>query len=270
VFRFGCARIVADLYRRRMPKEYAAAQRNLSHIFPAASPPTIAQVARSLFRHFAYYFSDLFSLNRQPLEVQQRYLHSIHNLDRIQPFLESSRGFVVATAHLGNWELGGRLLGSYGKTIYVVRAPDRDAAVHKLLREGDPSSSLHFVSNDDTGGFVQLLMALRRGDVVAVQIDRGTGHRSDVAVNFFGAPVSLPSGPFILARAAQVPVFPCFCLMRPDRRYEIHLGEAIVAERGGEEAALQQMTRVLEHHISLVPDQWYSFYDVWDNTNTAR
>jgi len=270
VLRFGCARIVADLYRRRMPKEYAAAQRNIARILPAATPTTITQLAQSLFRHFAYYFVDLLSLNRQSPQAQQRYLHCIHNFARVQPLLESRQGFVAATAHLGNWELAGRLLSPYGKTIHVVMAPEQHATVQRLLREEHQSSSLRFVSNDNTGGFVQLLMALRRGDVVAVQVDRGTGHRSDIAVNFFGAPVTLPSGPFVLARAAQVPVMPFFCLMRPDHTYEMHIGEAIPVERGGEEAALQQMVHVLEQYIALAPDQWFNFYDVWDNTIAAH
>ena len=270
VLRFGCAKALAGLYRRRMPQEYAAAQRNIARILPEADPTTIRQVAQSLFRHFAYYFADLLSLNRQSLPVQQRYVHRIHNFDRLQPILESRQGFVAATAHLGNWDLAGRLLSPFGKTVHVVMAPEQHTAVQRLLREENRPPSLRFISNDDTGGFVQLLMALRRGDVVAVQVDRGTGHRSDIAVNFFGKPVFLPGGPFVLARAARVPVIPFFCLMRPDHHYEIHIGEAISVERGGEEEALHQMVRVLEHYIAMAPDQWFNFYDVWDNSTATR
>jgi KDO2-lipid IV(A) lauroyltransferase len=248
-----------------MPQEYAAAQRNIARILPQADPTTVTQLARSLFRHFAYYFADLVSLNRQSLPVQQRYVHRTYNLERLQPLLHSDHGFVVATAHLGNWELAGRSLSTLGKTVHVVMAPEQHAAVQHLLRDKNCPSSLRFVSNDDTGGFVQLLMALRRGDVVAFQVDRGTGHRSDMRVNFFGAPVSLPGGPFVLARAAQVPVIPSFCLMRPDHRYDIYVEEAIAVERGGEEEALEKMVRVLEHYIAQAPDQWFNFYDVWDH-----
>src|SRR5262245_6248799 len=59
VLRLGCAKVLADLYRRRMPVEYAAAQRNIACILPEADSTTIKQVAQSLFRHFAYYFADL-------------------------------------------------------------------------------------------------------------------------------------------------------------------------------------------------------------------
>ena len=268
--RFACAKIVADVFRHRMPQERAAVQRNIRRVLPEASPAIVSQLTQSLFRHFAYYFSDLLSLNRQSLPIQQRSVAHIHNFDRLQPIIESGQGFVAATAHLGNWELAGRLLSPFGKTVHVVMAPEQRAAIQRFLREDTLPDSLRFVSNDDTGGFVQLLMTLRRGDIVAFQIDRGTGHRSDISVNFFGAPVSFPGGPFILARAAKVPVIPFFCLLRPDRRYDIHIGEPIDVERGHEEAALRQMVGVLEQYIAKAPDQWFNFYDVWDTHVSAE
>ena len=261
--RFGLANVVAAFFRRLMPREYAAAQSNITRIRPDADPVTTARITRSLFRHFAYYFVDLLSLNRQSLEIQQHHVHRVHGLERLQAVLESGGGFVAATAHLGNWELAGRLLSPFGKTVNILTAPEQQAAIQRLLREQHTLPGLRFVSNDQAGVFVQLLMALRRGEVVAVQIDRGTGHRSDLSIDFFGAPALFPSGPFILAGAADVPVIPFFCLMRPDRLYDIHIGEAIAVARGGEEAALRQLIRVLEHYVAKAPEQWFNFYDVW-------
>jgi lauroyl/myristoyl acyltransferase len=246
-----------------MPREYASAQANIARIRPDADAATTAWFSRSLFRHFAYYFVDLLSLNRQSPEIQQRHVHRVHGYTRLQAVLESGCGFVAATAHLGNWELAGRLLSPFGKTVNVLTAPEPQAAIQRLLREQDIPPGLRFVSNDNAGVLMNLLMALRRGEVVAVQIDRGTGHRSDLPIEFFGAVAPFPSGPFMLAGAAGVPVIPFFCLMRPDRFYDIHIGEAIAVTRGDEEAALRQMIRVLEHYVAKAPDQWFNFYDVW-------
>jgi KDO2-lipid IV(A) lauroyltransferase len=260
---FGIANGLAVLFRRLMPREYAAAQANIARIRPDADPVTTARLARSLFRHFGYYFVDLLSLNRRSLEMQQRYLHGVYGLERLEAVMASGNGFVAATAHLGNWELAGRLLIPFGKIVHVLTAPEPQAAIQRLLREQQTPSGLRFVSNNRAGVMMNLLMALRRGDVVAVQMDRGTGHRSDLSIDFFDAPAPFPSGPFMLAAAAGVPVMPFFCLMRPDRLYDIHIGEAIGVTRGGEAAALQQMIRVLEHYVAKAPDQWFNFYDVW-------
>jgi len=252
-----------------MPREQAAVQGNLTRVLPDASRQDIARQARQVFGNFACFFADLLGLNRRALPLQQAYVTKVQGLPHLQAVLQAPRGFVAATAHLGNWELAGRLLSTYGRRIHVLMAPEQDPAIQRFLREGMQEADLCFVTNDSSAVFVQLLMALRRGDVVAVQMDRATGHRSDVTVPFFGTPAVFPLGPFLLARAAQVPVLPCFCVMRPDARYEIWVDQAIPVAPGREEAALHHMVRILERYIAMVPNQWYNFYDVWDATPTV-
>jgi lauroyl/myristoyl acyltransferase len=263
------ARAVAMVLYRCMPREYAAVQGNLTRVLPDASHQEIARQARQVFGNFACCFSDLLGLNRRTVPQQQAYVTRVQSLPYLQALLQDSRGFVAATAHLGNWELAGRLLSAYGRRIHVLMAPEQDPAIQRFLREGVQAADLCFVRNDQSTVFVQLLMALRRGDVVAVQMDRATGHRSDVTVPFFGAPAVFPLGPLLLARAAQVPVLPCFCVMRPDARYEIWVDQAIPVLPGREEVALQHLVRVLERYIAMAPNQWYNFYDIWDTTPTA-
>jgi predicted LPLAT superfamily acyltransferase len=148
-------------------------------------------------------------------------------------------------------------------------APEQEATIQRLLRERDCPPNVRFVAHGVAGGFVQLLMALRRGDVVAFQTDRATGHRRDVPVPFFGVPALFPYGPFALAAAAQVPILPCFCLMRPDRHYDIFVDKAIPVVRNQETQALQHMVRVLERYVAMAPDQWFNFYDVWHHPSVS-
>jgi len=267
--RLRMARIVAMACCHWMPREYAAVRGNLRRLLPDASRQEVERQARQVFCNFACCFADLLSLNRRPLAVQQAYVSTVQGLEHLHAVLQAPRGFVAATAHLGNWELAGRLLSTYGRRIHVLMALERDPAIQGFLRHETGEADIRFVTNEDGAIFVQLLMALRRGDVVAVQMDRATGHRSDITVPFFGTPVVFPLGPLLLARAAQVPVLPCFCLMRPDSQYEIWVSQAITVVSGHEEAALHQMVAVLERHIAMAPNQWYNFYDVWDATTTA-
>jgi KDO2-lipid IV(A) lauroyltransferase len=254
---------------RRMPREYTVVQDNLTRVLPDASRQEIERQAQQVFGNFACVFADLLGLNRRALPRQQAYVTRVQGLPYLQAVLQDPRGFIAATAHLGNWELAGRLLSTYGRRIHVLMAPEQDPAIQRFLRKQGGETEIHFITNDSRTVFVQLLMALRRGEVVAVQMDRATGHRSDVTVPFFGTPAVFPLGPFLLARAAQVPVLPCFCVMRPDAQYEIWVDRAIPVVAGCEEAALHQMVRVLERYIAMAPNQWYNFYDVWDATPTT-
>lgn len=266
--RLWLARMIAPLFRSCMPREGAAVRRNMTRILPHADTADIERVVAALFRNFACVFVDLLSINRRAVRIQQRYMVRVHGVERLQALLAARRGFVAATAHMGNWDLAGRLLASYGRFVHVLIAPEQNAAVQRLLRGHALPSGLRFVPNDEAGVFMQLLMALRRGDIVAVQADRAMGHRGDVVLPFFGAQASFPGGPFVLAAAAQVPVLPCFCMMRSDDRYDIFVEPVIPVSRGGEEAALLRMVRVLEHYITRAPDQWFNFYDVWNNTHS--
>jgi lauroyl/myristoyl acyltransferase len=263
--RFALARPVAVVFRRLLRREYTVAYGNIARILPHADAATIERLRRSLFRNFAYCFTDLLSLNHLERSRQRRYVHGIHGEAHLQAALASRGGFLTATAHVGNWDLAGRLLSAYGRTVHVLVAPEQEAAIQHLLRERHCPPNLRFVVHGAAGVFVQLLMALRRGDIVAFQVDRVTGHRRDVAVGFFGAPALFPYGPFALAAAAPGPILPCFCLLRSDHQYDIFVDEAISVVRGRETHALQHMVHVLQRYIAMAPDQWFNFYDVWHN-----
>jgi len=222
-----------------------------------------------VFRHFLSFGRALIDRLAILANQTRKYSFVFDGENYLREAVAEGKGVLLLTAHLGNWELAGRLLSTYGRRIHVLMAPEQDPAIQRFLRKGMGDADIRFVTNEGGAVFVQLLMALRRGEVVAVQMDRATGHRSDVSVPFFGAPAVFPLGPLLLARAAQVPVLPCFCVMRPDARYEIWVDQALTIAPGHEEAALRQMVRVLERYIAMVPNQWYNFYDVWNPIPTA-
>ena len=140
-------------------------------------------------------------------------------------------------------------------------APERDPAVERFLRgNGGP---VRFVVRASPTDVLPLAAALRRKEVVALQGDRALGGRGDRYQPFFGMPAPFPLGPFLLARAAGAPVLPAFCLLRPDRRYTIHIGEPWMVAAGGEADALAHWVRVLETMVRRHPTQWFNFYDVW-------
>jgi lauroyl/myristoyl acyltransferase len=251
-----------------MPKEYKAARGNIARILSDRADTAIAQTTKVLFQNFAVVFADLLSLNRQAETTQQRYLHDVSGIEHLHSVLAAPGGFIVATAHMGNWELASRLLVSFGRPLYVLMAPEQHAAVQRLLRKGNHPDGLHLVTHEHSGSFVQLLMALRRGAIVAIQADRATGHRRDIVAPFFNAPALFPGGLFTLAAAAQAPILPCFCLIRQDDRYDIFVEQAIAVSRGQEDAALHEMIGMLERYISMAPDQWFNFYDFWNTQST--
>jgi len=252
------ARQLGQLAPRFLPAERQAVRGTLAAV-TGASNARLDRLTAAVFRDFAMCFSDLISTNCQSGEQLLRYVASVSGLDRIATL---SGGIVSVTAHVGNWDLAGRLLATQSeRRTHVVVAPEEVPGLERWVRRH--SDRMRFVSRTHPGVGVQLLAALRRGEVVALQGDRALGTRGDVPIPFFGRPALFPLGPFILARAAGVPVLPAFCVLDRSYRYIVHVAAPIAVERGKEEDAARAWVGVLEDIVRQHPTQWFNFFDVW-------
>ena len=262
--RLTLAQQFGRLAHRALRRERAAVRETLA-VVTGASGSALSALVAQLFRDFAVCFSDLVTTNRGAPDTLERHVSAIARADRLH---ELTSGVISVTAHVGNWELAGRLLATQRArpTHVVVTAEDAPALRRWMRRDGD---GVRFVPRAHPAIGVELVRALRRGDVVALQGDRAIGTRGDVVLPFFGRPAPFPLGPFILARAAGVPVVPAFCLLGADRRYIVHVEPPIVVERGGEDAAARTWVAALERIVREHPTQWFNFFDVWHPFTTA-
>jgi lauroyl/myristoyl acyltransferase len=243
---------------RFLPAERAAVRAALE-LITGASGVRLEALTAGVFRDFAMCFTDLVSTNRQAAWRLGRYVDHVVGTEHLK---DLAGGIVSVTAHVGNWELAGRLLAARSaRPTHVVVAPEEAPKLERWVRrDGD---GMHFVPRARPGVGVQLLAALRRGEVVALQGDRAIGTRGDVAIPFFGRPAPFPLGPFLLARAAGVPVVPAFCVLNGGRRYAVHIAKPIMVERGDEEGAARAWVGLLERMVHAHPTQWFNFFDVW-------
>ena len=257
-WRLALARRVGALALRRMPKEGAAVRATLATI-TGASGVQLDALTRRAFQDFAACFSDLVTTNRRPAERLLDYVGSVSE----SPILGDAIGVVSVTAHVGNWEMAGRLLaGRTRRRTHVVVAPEAVAGLERWVRrDGD---GVRFVVRGPVSVGVELVAALRRGEVVALQGDRAIGTQGDLLIPFFGRPAPFPLGPFILARAARVPLVAAFCLLEADDRYTVRIAPPVTVERGEEAEAARQWVSVLEGVVREYPTQWFNFFDVWN------
>jgi len=256
--RLALARGLGRFAPRFLPREQEAVRTALA-LSTGASGPRLDRLVTATFCDFAMCFSDLVSTNRQRADRLLAYLGSVTGAEA----LDDLRGGIVSmTAHVGNWELAGRLLtGRMARKTHVVVAPDEAPELERWVRrDGD---GMRFVPRDRPGVGLELLAALRRGEVVALQGDRALGSRGDMYLPFLGRPAPFPLGPFLLARAAGVPVVPAFCLLDRDYRYSVRIAAPITVRRGEEVDAARAWVSELEAVVREHPTQWFNFFDVW-------
>lgn len=255
--RLALARALGRLAPRVVPREWLAVRRSLETI-TGASGARLRRLTTEAFGNFAMCFSDLVSTNRRSADRLLDCVDSVSGAEHVDGL---SGGIVSVTAHVGNWELAGRLLATRSaRRTHVVVAPDAPELGRWVRRDGD---GVRFVARRAPAIGLELLAALRRGEVVAVQGDRALGTRGDLMIPFFGRPAPFPLGPFLLARATGAPVVPAFCVLEAGYRYRVSVAKPIVVERGDEEAAAAAWVAALEDVVREYPTQWFNFFDVW-------
>jgi predicted LPLAT superfamily acyltransferase len=194
---------------------------------------------------------------------------------KIERALAAGNGLIVWTAHVGNWEFASRLLEMHGRPVNVARVVE-DKPAEILLRNLMASERLKIV--DLRGGVpatLELLQALRRNEIVAMQGDR-VYQRHSAEISFFSQPASFPLGPFLLSQVSGAPVMPGFVIRQGWLRYHAMMGDPIapVPSQGasqvasdehdaGLQAALCQAVGFLEKTLTTHYDQWMNFFDFW-------
>ena len=186
----------------------------------------------------------------------------------IDKYLAAGKGVIVWTAHLGNSEFASRLLEIHGRPVNVARVVE-DSPAEKMLREKMASERLKVV--DLKGGAaatLELLAALRRNEIVAIQGDRVYNPRHNVELPFFSKPAAFPVGPFLLSQVSGAPVLPGFAIREGWLRYRMIGGDPILPDVSGDletaqRTALIQAVRFLEVQLSVHYDQWVNFFDFW-------
>ena len=183
--------------------------------------------------------------------------------------MQSREGAILLTAHMGSYDLGAHLFSETStRRIVMVRAPEADPQTREFEEHhGAEGLKIEF-NTRATELALDLLANIREGDIVAIQGDRVTGTISTLPATLFGKKTSVPAGPFALALAARVPIYPVFVVRLGRRRYRLMTSRPIeiVRSRNRDDdfaRAVEQWMAELERVISECWFQWFTFEPYW-------
>jgi KDO2-lipid IV(A) lauroyltransferase len=188
-----------------------------------------------------------------------------------EPFHEAmgcGRGVLLVTPHLGNWELGGSLLASFGVKPLVLTAPEPGTGLtgmRALARARHGVETL--VVGADPFAFVQVIRRLQEGGVVAVLLDRPMSG-SGVDVDFFGQTLPASSAAADLARATGAVILPVYVVREGGQHRAYALppvlyDRACLGSRGERRELTGRILRVFEPAVRQFSTQWFHFVPVW-------
>src|SRR5438128_9882849 len=189
----------------------------------------------------------------------------VRDAEPVRAALAEGRGLVVPTAHFGGWEVSARYLGTLDRPVNLVVAHEPNPTVRRFMHEVRSRHGVRLIYSDrSVFAALPVLQALRRHEVVGMQIDPWAGPQGSVPVDFCGAPARFQLGPFAIARVARAPVVPVFAVRTGIRRYEMRtVSRFEPATPADAVAALTATVRAYERLVRERPEQWLMFDHVW-------
>jgi KDO2-lipid IV(A) lauroyltransferase len=197
---------------------------------------------------------------------------SVSGRDRLEAALAEGRGVVLVTGHFGSWEVGARGLRDLGRPVTLVMARELNATAHRFTHDLRTRHGVRVIYSDESVfSGLSILQALRRGEVVCMQIEPWGPKQGSQDIDMFGHHARFQLGPFVVSRVARAPLFSVFSLRTGIRRYELVVGERQDPRTPAATlAAFQATIRAYEDLIRAHPQQWLMFQDVWrDGAPTA-
>jgi lauroyl/myristoyl acyltransferase len=179
--------------------------------------------------------------------------------------LAEGRGLVVVTGHFGSWEVAARVLGPLGRPVNMVTGYEPNASVRAFVHEQRTRHGCRVIySGASPLAGLPILRALRRGEIVGMQIEPWGPLPGSAEVDFCGRPTRFQLGPFAVARVARAPVIAVFAVRTGIRRYELKVAGRFDPRTPAESvAALTETVRAYERLVRERPSQWLMFQRVW-------
>lgn len=244
--------------------ERRAVIQNLRMIHPGLSFVTAWLRAYRVFWNFSWTTTDTsrFKLTRKTMDWD------FDGIEHFNELMANRTGAIILTAHMGNYDLGAFLFSQKeGRTITVIRAPEADPDTQQFVEQkSEPNGGFRVgYSQSDRMLGIDLIHAIQNHEIVAIQGDRLVPGISSIDSFLFSQRTELPSGPFALAMATGVPIFPLFVVRLGRRRYRLITRAPFYCKRTGPDRsrdfkeATSKWTAVLEEIVQAYSYQWYVF-----------
>ena len=252
IFGLLCAGLLPDARRRVVA--------NLRRVFGRRSRFRESLDMVSVFANFSHCLTEVFVA---AVERSQPIVRCVQGEKEIRA-LDLDKGLIVVTAHVGGWQAAGSVLRSFGdQQVLVVMQRERDGQAQALQDATRASAGMRVHLSEGPLDALVLLSHLRKGGIVAIQIDRVPEGVRSRKVEFLGEASHIPEGPLRLASISGAPVVPAFARRVAFMEYEVTLGTPIFVRSRPSGAELDEAALMLAHSVEAFvranPTQWFHF-----------
>ncbi len=230
------------------------------------SEPEARHVVKGAFRTLALNVGESILLKRALSKGRLEDHLIFEGAEHLEQAFERKGGVLIATAHLGAWEITGELLARRFRPVWAVGRTMDNPHLDRLVKELRDSALAGTLAKEGSGRSMARLF--KKGESVVLLLDQNAG-RQGLMMDFLGSPAMQHRVAGVMARRFDVAVVPLYILREPGRlKFRMVLEPPILAqsELPEDEAiqdVVQRVSDSLEARIRKSPEQWLWLHDRW-------
>lgn len=197
-------------------------------------------------------------------EITRGNVHEWIRYDGLENFTAAhakGKGVLVATAHLGNWELSAFSHALMTAPMHIVVRPLDHARLDAWVERRRALSGNHIIQKSEAAR--KILRALAAGDAVGILIDQNTTPAEGVFIDFFGRKACAGTAFVKFAHHSGAAVVPGYALWSDAEQRYILRFEPEIPMSGDVQEDTQRVHTALENVIREHPDQWLWIHRRW-------
>jgi len=236
---------------------------NLAIAFPEMRPRERWRLAFRNYCHLALCAADFL---RSPSMSDAELFSQVQpdGWGKLDAFVEARRGVVVATAHMGNFELFG-VYGARRKVPFTILTRPLKGGANARWVDTRAVAGVREIHK----GMENLLAAVRSGEVLALLIDQNMLSRRAIFTPFFGKLAATTPAPAVVAERTGAKVLLAVLLRNGDGTYRSHFEGPYSLERTSAEVDedVARFTAMLNERFEAIvrahPEQWFWLHRRW-------
>ncbi len=246
---------------------------NLAHAFPEMPAGERLRLARRMWEHLFLLVLEVAHTPRKIHKTNWRdFVELSGQREMIRHFI-GDRPLLVVAAHLGNFEVGGYVLGILGFPTYTVARTLDNPYLDRFLNRFRGGTGQRIIPKN--GGYDQIVEVLAAGGIMTLLADQYAGAKG-CWVEFFGRPASAHKAIALLAldNNARVSVSAVRRLGRPMQFELVNYVTIDPHEVGNTVGTIRELTQWyttrLEELIRRDPGQYWWLHRRWKDTRTKK
>ncbi|MCX5694854.1 MAG: lysophospholipid acyltransferase family protein [Candidatus Omnitrophica bacterium] len=251
--------------------DYSAVLNALSYIrrrFPSAN------FLKQRFEVYRLFISQGKQLIDRSAMISGKNLFDIQlkGFDQLNSLLaDKEKGFILLTAHMGNWQIALTTLKKMAKPVYLIMRPEDNTAVKESLNIDAQDNFIKIISPESyLGGVVEAMQVLKEGSIVSIMGDRKYGFET-LEIEFLKDKAYFPFGAFSLAASSNCPIVVLLSAKLSGNKYIVDVSHILYPRYNGNkdkrtqlQVYVQQFTDILNQYVEKYPYQCFLFHDVWN------